>query len=54
MLLFPALLVVIGVLAAVVGPWLHQQVGIDQCLDSGGKYDYEANSCISGGNQHPG
>jgi len=43
---FPALLVVIGVLAAVLGPWINQQVEIDRCLDAGGRYDHGTNSCI--------
>jgi hypothetical protein len=26
--------------------WLAEQIRIDSCLDSGGRYDYEAESCV--------
>ncbi|UDL06510.1 hypothetical protein [Marinobacter sp. CA1] len=46
MLLFPILLITIGILTAIVGPWLKQQTAIDRCLDAGGKYEYKTHSCI--------
>lgn len=30
----------------IVMPWLMKQVDIDKCLDSGGAFDYEAQTCI--------
>jgi len=46
MLFFPVLLIAIGILAAIVVPWLNQQTAIDRCLDVGGKYEYKTQSCI--------
>lgn len=46
MLVFPIILIALGILIAIVGPWLHRQVDMDRCLDSGGRYEYEANRCI--------
>lgn len=46
MLLLPVLLITIGILVATAAPWLKRQVDVDRCLDAGGKYEYQANTCI--------
>jgi hypothetical protein len=37
-------LVMFGI--AWLGVWLAEQIRIDSCLDSGGRYGYEAESCV--------
>ena len=46
MLIFPILLIGIGLLVAIFGPWLREQRDVDRCLDAGGKYQYETKSCL--------
>ena len=39
-------LVLLGMLAGLVGPWLLHQIDVDKCLDRGGAFDYDNNKCI--------
>ena len=39
------LLLVVGVVAAFVVPYVLTQIDIDRCLDGGGRYDYAATKC---------
>jgi hypothetical protein len=41
-------MVALGVLVLAIvllGPWLKNQLDIDRCLDSGGRWSYERGSC---------
>lgn len=38
--------IVIGIIAALVVPFLLHQIDIDKCLDSGGKFEYGKKQCI--------
>lgn len=40
------LLLVVSVAAAVVVPYLRNQLAIDRCLDQGGAFNYELNKCV--------
>lgn len=46
MLLFPLLLILLGIIAGLLVPIVMKQVEIDRCLDSGGKFDYNTNQCL--------
>ena len=37
--------IVILVLLAAVGFWLKGYLAVDRCLDSGGRWNYEAKAC---------
>lgn len=39
-------LLLLGLIASFVGPYLIRYIEVDRCLDSGGKYDYEKNCCL--------
>jgi hypothetical protein len=39
------LLLVVGVAAAFVMPYVLKEIDIDRCLDGGGGYDYAAAKC---------
>jgi len=46
MLLFPFILILLGIIASLLVPKIMQQIEIDRCLDSGGKFDYSTNQCV--------
>lgn len=48
MFLIPLVLIIFGILASLFIPKISRQLDIDNCLDGGGKYDYENNKCIGG------
>jgi hypothetical protein len=37
--------IAVGILVAVVVPYVREQISIDSCLGSGGRYDYTTNIC---------
>lgn len=46
MFLLPLLLILFIIIAALLAPRIMNQVEIDRCLDSGGKFDYNTNQCV--------
>jgi hypothetical protein len=43
--------IVLGVVAAIVVPYIRTQVAIDRCLDAGGSYDYKIQLCVGASSQ---
>jgi hypothetical protein len=38
--------IALGIIAAIVVPYLQTYLADDRCLDAGGSYDYKTESCI--------
>gem|GEM_PF-4000323 len=46
MILLPLLVILVGILAGIVVPYVLRQIEIDKCLDAGGSFDYQTKSCL--------
>ncbi len=47
MFLIPLSLIIFGILVSLFVPKISRQLDIDSCLDSGGKYDYDNDRCMT-------
>ncbi len=45
MVSFPIILILIALIAGIFGPKIKRYLDVDNCLDSGGSYNYKKNQC---------
>jgi hypothetical protein len=45
MVSFPIILILIALIAGILGPKIKRSLDVDNCLDSGGSYNYKKNQC---------